>query len=1305
MTEQLPVKKKARWRKRISYGIAIVLTGVIAAVGYRQSQLLPRRISAYVNEHYLKGTNFQFSVDGVSGFLLRHVTFKNPTLRYHSASASYNVFRADEVSIDYDLMPIFAFRLIVTDLTLRNVAIHLRQDADGKVVLPVLPRGRTGKFDVSPVVNVRHFGIDGLEMKFGGDKRELAVRDVRLKGALEYEKHTGHLIIDDGGAYLINSQQTVSGVRLDVEGDASSLDLNDFAAHLDKSFVVARGGFRDGRLRHVEVVFNPISLSEMHQLGVAPDKQGVFSGRASLDGPVDSLEVEGQISGTGLGVELSAVNFKGLVTPKHIAVANMNGAVFGSKVNGAFTVDLKTEDFVYDGQVYDLDLGRGFITDTELRPMTLTGHIWVKNTKKDDRFDWVGELSRGVYDGFEAFNVRAAGTTTKKDGTTIERAHLERPGFSADGSGTVSADDQCDVVFKVDATDLAYFWKHFKLPVVGGATHLNGHLEGPIDDFTVNLNGPFRNLLFEPCLVDSGTVVAEARRIGTLAPEVTVSVDGHRGSLAGVWFDRPVVHLEIDTTRVEIPNAHFARGDTAIVVDLDVRGKGDRATIDVRNITVTTPTDVWTTTHASQMHVEPNVLHVDSLTLACPRGELGGQGVIRGEKNQTLDFTAWGRGINLGVVRDVLKLPFRVDGRGSFKLALSGPVDDPHGHLDVAIAHGVIDSVAFDNMTARAGFDGSSYQVESLQVVANKDTMRANGTWMSDVSPARIARGERTDQLWNAPLRGRFVFAHYPLATVFKAAHRPTEVAAAFQGSVDLGGTLDSPTARIRGSILPAPGPGRQIPPAEVDISYADGFLRVARFNTTEELNLKLSGSFPLTLSARHGAHIEENEPLKFKLDIAPRKNAPVEIGRYITGVSRLSGIISGTIEGSGTPDAPRLSGGLALTHGNLGVVGLHEQFNDIAVRVDFIDDVVRLTSLSARSGEKGSLVASGWARVSNYKPADYKLDLTMHDFWLSSIDDVEMRTDGNVSVRLQPWRDGRKIPNITGKLRVKEANITMDVMKTTEETGAQAAEFTRPTDQPTWLASIDLNADKNVWIRNPDLIAELEGDVILNRDEQGLYFRGDMTILRGSYKVFANKFEITDGTFDFSASETLRPSMQIDAYTPHHDPNGESGNIYLALSWPYDQKEPRIRLSYDQPGYSEPEIWAMLGGLNNPGSVGTGVATNALERVINAQMSGGFNVNVGQRSYNVDNPANGKPSSAQVTTLGVSKYLWEDIYLEYQRDLSTSSQQEVNVEYRLGRRFLIRSQMIYNSRRQTGANANKGTDEYNLDLKYRFEF
>jgi autotransporter translocation and assembly factor TamB len=237
------------------------------------------------------------------------------------------------------------------------------------------------------------------------------------------------------------------------------------------------------------------------------------------------------------------------------------------------------------------------------------------------------------------------------------------------------------------------------------------------------------------------------------------------------------------------------------------------------------------------------------------------------------------------------------------------------------------------------------------------------------------------------------------------------------------------------------------------------------------------------------------------------------------------------------------------------------------------------------------------------------------------------------------------------------------------------------------------------VWVRNPDLNVEMGTDgLVFLRDERGMYFRGDLNILRGSYKLYGNKFNITDGNMDFSASETLRPSINIEAYTPHRggDDSGDH-NIYLVLSWPYDRVEPHISLSYDEPGYSESDIWSMLGGNILAG----GVASNTLERAINEQFGGGLSVDV--QSRNSPDATATKPD--QETLIGVGKYLWEDIYLQYRRGLSVGGEQEVNVEYRLGNKFLLRSQYIYNSRRPRGGIANQNTDEFNLDLKYRFEY
>jgi len=324
----------------------------------------------------------------------------------------------------------------------------------------------------------------------------------------------------------------------------------------------------------------------------------------------------------------------------------------------------------------------------------------------------------------------------------------------------------------------------------------------------------------------------------------------------------------------------------------------------------------------------------------------------------------------------------------------------------------------------------------------------------------------------------------------------------------------------------------------------------------------------------------------------------------------------------------------------------------------------------------------------------DYRLDLTVRDFRLKSIPNVDVLGDGTVVARLHEWREGRKLPLITGSIDVREANIYMELTAGTEASGA----LMLPTDEPGWLCSVDLHGPKNVWVRNPDLAVEMAGDVILKKDERGMYFRGDLAVLRGSYRIYGYKFTITGGTMDFSAAETLRPAMFIDAYTPHHTGEGPDRNIYLTLSWPYDKVEPQISLAYDEPGYSEADIWNMLGG---PTMFASGMATNTLERLLNAQMTG-FNVDVEQRS--TEDPA-GLGALEQETLIGVGRYLWEDIYFQYKRGLSGGAEQEVNVEYRLSNKFLIRSQYIYNSRRNRAGIAGQNTDEFNLDLKYRFEY
>ena len=190
-------RRRARTRRRLSYTIAIVASLVIAFIVYTKSRFLPNRVSTYVNEHYLADSPFEFQCGRISGDFVNRIVLRNPVLRYHSDAASFNVFKADEIAVDYKLFDALKLNLVVEDLRLDNVRLQIRKDTGGALVLPFLADTSAvaglGGGVLGARVDVRRFEIDGLQMLFGDGERELAVRDVNLAGSFGLDGTEGRL--------------------------------------------------------------------------------------------------------------------------------------------------------------------------------------------------------------------------------------------------------------------------------------------------------------------------------------------------------------------------------------------------------------------------------------------------------------------------------------------------------------------------------------------------------------------------------------------------------------------------------------------------------------------------------------------------------------------------------------------------------------------------------------------------------------------------------------------------------------------------------------------------------------------------------------------------------------------------------------------------------------------------------------------------------------------------------------------------------------------------------------------------------
>ena len=126
-------------------------------------------------------------------------------------------------------------------------------------------------------------------------------------------------------------------------------------------------------------------------------------------------------------------------------------------------------------------------------------------------------------------------------------------------------------------------------------------------------------------------------------------------------------------------------------------------------------------------------------------------------------------------------------------------------------------------------------------------------------------------------------------------------------------------------------------------------------------------------------------------------------------------------------------------------------------------------------------------------------------------------------------------------------------------------------------------------------------------------------------------------------------------------------------------------------------------GGQDSWDAIGTAqsLAANYLERVLNSQMEG-ITIEL-ETEQAQDGASNG--SDQKQTMVAVGKYLSEGLYVKYKQGLAIQTARTVEVEYRISRLFLLRTQLIKYSSSGIQGESSRSTDEYNVDLKLRWEF
>ncbi len=1304
-------RRRIRFHRKLSLAIALFFSVVLAILLLRESGFIPYQVSKFINEHYLKGTPFHFSCDGISGDLVHHITLERPVLRYAEGGRAFSLFRAERVKVDYRLFQVLKLRLVVDELVLENVRLQVERDAEGRLIMPLpVTAGSAAGEAVSPSVDVRRFAIDGLQMYFSGGERRLAAKNVSLSGSFGFSEGQGTLEIESGSGFVIESGTPIRSLRARAGFRGDEVNIEDFLIRLDNSFVMATGGFESGALRRLQLIFNPVDLKEISDLGLLPMNRGEMGGNLVFEGPLDSLTLEGSLTGSGWGFAFSGLSFEGTLTGRSLSFSRLQGDVFGCRVDGELEYAFgERGGCTFRGNCSGLDLSQGFLPGGSVPETDLYGYAEVDYRRSEAIYTFRADMDSAVVSGFESGQLRMRGRWHDARGLEIEEIEMLRPGFVITGSGIIDRDSRADMIFELEGDKPDYLWDFFSLPRIGGSVALKGRIVGPMGKLQINLNGDLRNATFLFAHVDSGAVQAQINDVPSDAFSARVDVKGHKISLGGRDFSNPHILLTATPQEIRFGDFSFSKGDTFITMDLHVRSDSARSSIEFKHFSLVAPEETWNAAHPIDLVVTERGASLDSLTLSSSKGSVGLSGNYSTEAG-TCRFSGWGRNIDLSLFRDALGLPARFQGRAWFQASVEGDVASPQVDLSCSLQKGEIDSLSFDRLDFEGAFSEGAYHVHRLVVSLGEDTLSASGWWRFPKSPVRLIKeGIEREEAFGSPIALHVRASNFPLAAWLRALHAGARPKGAFSGDLFLEKTLRDPRIRVSGGLSGAEELGIHLPVIELSLEYEDSVLilhRIAfRDGNTEGM---LDGKLPVVFDASRGLRFRQDASLQLGASITSRDLNV--LSKYFDRIAAASGHLSGKVTVGGSANHPVFGGQMDFRDCAVRLSGMEEVYTQIEARVDFVDSLIQLASVDGREGKRGSFYGSGYVEMAGFKPREYRLDLYFEDFLLASIPDFQSTQKGNIAVSSYGMESGELIPYITGSVEIKQAQIAHSLGA--GQNGITAAPM--PTASPGWLCDIDVEAPKNVWIRNPELNMELGGHVILKHDERGFYLRGELEVLRGWYTIYNNKFRITDGTFDFSKTNSLRPELYISAYTPYRREGGREHRIFLSLSWPSDKKAPLASLSYDEPGYSETDIWKMLGGTYVSPASGAGggeswdatgaahgIATNYLERVLNAQMTD-VTIDVETRA-----PRRGSfaADGDREMSIAIGKYLSEDLYLKYRQGLSITSEREVDIEYRISNMFLIRSEIIRHSGKLFLGQKEQVTDEINLDIRFRFEY
>ena len=449
--------------------------------------------------------------------------------------------------------------------------------------------------------------------------------------------------------------------------------------------------------------------------------------------------------------------------------------------------------------------------------------------------------------------------------------------------------------------------------------------------------------------------------------------------------------------------------------------------------------------------------------------------------------------------------------------------------------------------------------------------------------------------------------------------------------------------------------------------------------------SLGLQNDYPLDLKAQSSS-----------LDLA--RLAPVfDVVEQSGGSLDLQLVVGGTIE------APDMKGDLAIREGALRLASTGEPYKDIEAQLTLTGNRLEIGSLTATSST-GTLRAGGWLEADGPRLKHLDLSLQAQDFQLLNTDSIQARLTGAVEARgsldalavkgdVTITRARLRLDDFgAGPASVSPADLTVSAVydgDPEEEAGASESKEAEP-DSPVvrgLRTELSVVLPRNAWVVGPETAVEIQGTLLVNKNSnEPFVLGGSAQTVRGHVTYRGRKFDLERGRITFSGADENKPILDVLA---RHEVSGYTITLHVEG----DSRRPELTFS-SSPELPEEDILSLLAfgktidrlsGSEQTAlsSQGAAIAGNIISGILEKRLGD----TLGLDSLEVE--VGDELGSGSVRG---GRYVTQDLFLSYERQLGEQGGNTVEVEYSLGPRVKLK-----------GASDDKG--QSSLDLFWHIEY